>query len=270
MVGEASCARSCHHNAIATEWSEPQFVSETRGGGKAHLREAHGDVPLCMLQTHREKVQGANTQTAGLREGPRSAIVHVEEPTTLAWQPRWTWMLSTACSLSFAASLVEPSGCCVTWCRTGGEPPSLAELLGQDPRWFLGGDVLGSTVTSFLHPGSPSPKKKNHANEGQKCLFTDGGGRGSEDCTQRRLFQLSPVRHTAFDTKNHTNPIRVTNAWAKVSSKKHCPATPIQHCKRNQTTRHAISVSPEVVEEQVKKKKSQKQLPSVTTRHARH
>ena len=55
-------------------------------------------------------------------------------PTTLAWQRRWTRMLSTACSLSFAASLVEPSDNCVTWCRTGGEPPSLAELLGQDPR----------------------------------------------------------------------------------------------------------------------------------------
>ena len=52
-------------------------------------------------------------------------------PTTLAWQRRWTRMLSTACSLSFAASLVEPSDSCVTWCRTGGEPPSLAELLGQ-------------------------------------------------------------------------------------------------------------------------------------------
>ena len=55
-------------------------------------------------------------------------------PTTLAWQRRWTRMLSTACSLSFAASLVEPSDSCVTWCRTGGDPPSLAELLSQDPR----------------------------------------------------------------------------------------------------------------------------------------
>ena len=30
------------------------IVSETRGGGRAHLREAHSDVPLCLLQ-HIEK-----------------------------------------------------------------------------------------------------------------------------------------------------------------------------------------------------------------------
>ena len=30
------------------------IVSETRGGGRAHLREAHSDIPLCMLQ-HIEK-----------------------------------------------------------------------------------------------------------------------------------------------------------------------------------------------------------------------
>ena len=36
--------------------------------------------------------------------------------------------------LFFASSLVEPSGHCTTWCWIGGEPPSLAELLGQDLR----------------------------------------------------------------------------------------------------------------------------------------
>ena len=36
--------------------------------------------------------------------------------TALAWERRWTRMLSTACSLSFAASSVEPSGKCETWC----------------------------------------------------------------------------------------------------------------------------------------------------------
>ena len=54
--------------------------------------------------------------------------------TALAWERRWTRMLSTACSLSFAASLVEPSDKCETWCRTGREPPSLAELLECDGR----------------------------------------------------------------------------------------------------------------------------------------
>ena len=43
-------------------------------------------------------------------------------------------MLSTTCSLSFAASLVEPWDSCTTWCLTGGEAPPLAELFGQDPR----------------------------------------------------------------------------------------------------------------------------------------
>ena len=54
--------------------------------------------------------------------------------TALAWERRWTRMLSTVCSLSFAASLVEPSDTCETWCWTGGEPPPLADLLEQDPR----------------------------------------------------------------------------------------------------------------------------------------
>ena len=31
------------------------FVSETRGGGGAELREAHSDVPLCMLQHIEER-----------------------------------------------------------------------------------------------------------------------------------------------------------------------------------------------------------------------
>ena len=54
--------------------------------------------------------------------------------TALAWERRWTRMLSTVCSLSFAASLVEPSDTCASWCWTGGEPPPLADLLEQDPR----------------------------------------------------------------------------------------------------------------------------------------
>ena len=36
------------------------FVSETRGGGRAHLREAHCDDPLCMLQ-HIEKTSREQT-----------------------------------------------------------------------------------------------------------------------------------------------------------------------------------------------------------------
>ena len=55
----------------------------------------------------------------------REVPSHMRFPIALVWERRWTRMLSTACSLAFASSLVEPSD---------GEPPSLAELLGQDPR----------------------------------------------------------------------------------------------------------------------------------------
>ena len=51
----------------------------------------------------------------------REVPPHMRFPIALVWERRWTRMLSTACSLAFA-------------CWTGGEPPSLAELLGQDPR----------------------------------------------------------------------------------------------------------------------------------------
>ena len=54
--------------------------------------------------------------------------------TALPWERRWTRMLSTVYSLSFAASLVAPSDTCEVWCWTGGEPPPLADLLEQDPR----------------------------------------------------------------------------------------------------------------------------------------
>ena len=63
----------------------------------------------------------------------REVPSHVRFPVALVWERRWTRMLSTACSLAFASSLVEPCDKCATWCWTGGEPPSLAELLGQDP-----------------------------------------------------------------------------------------------------------------------------------------
>ena len=99
-----------------------------------------------------ERRSGAIHQTARLREGSRSAFAHVVAdhlgvatpldqdalhrvlPVVRGLSRRWTRMLSIACSLSFAASLVEPSDSCTTWCRTVGEAPPLAELFGQDPR----------------------------------------------------------------------------------------------------------------------------------------
>ena len=61
----------------------------------------------------------------------REVPSHVRFPSAFVWERRWTRMLSTACSLAFASSLVEPSDKCATWCWTGGGPPSLAELLGR-------------------------------------------------------------------------------------------------------------------------------------------
>ena len=51
----------------------------------------------------------------------------------LAWERRWTRMLGTACAVAFAESLVEPSER-ETWCQTGGDTPSFAELLSHEPR----------------------------------------------------------------------------------------------------------------------------------------
>ena len=63
---------------------------------------------------------------------------------------------------------------------------------------------------------------------------------------------LSAFSDTQRLMKNQTNPSSVMIAWAKVTSKKHCQAIPIQLYKRNQTTRNAISVCPKVAEEPVK------------------
>ena len=52
----------------------------------------------------------------------------------LAWGRRRTRMLSVACALAFAASLVEPASTCDSWCWAGGEPPSWADVLGHDQR----------------------------------------------------------------------------------------------------------------------------------------
>ena len=45
--------------------------------------------------------------------------------------------LATSCAVAFAASLVEPSKWCDTWCHTGGTAPGLADLLAQDSRQSL-------------------------------------------------------------------------------------------------------------------------------------
>ena len=50
----------------------------------------------------------------------------------LVWERRWTRMLSTVCTVSFAGSLVEPSHADV--CITEGDMPSLCEVLTHDPR----------------------------------------------------------------------------------------------------------------------------------------
>ena len=66
---------------------------------------------------------------AKAREAP-ALLFH---STALAWERRWTRMIGTACAVSFAESLVEPSES-LTWCHTGGDVPSLASLLSHDPR----------------------------------------------------------------------------------------------------------------------------------------
>ena len=48
-VGEAAVPGPVVTAQAQSETANP-FVSETRGGGRARLREVHSDVPLCMLQ----------------------------------------------------------------------------------------------------------------------------------------------------------------------------------------------------------------------------
>ena len=62
---------------------------------------------------------------AKAREAP-ALLFH---STALAWERRW----GTACAVSFAESLVEPSES-LTWCHTGGDVPSLASLQSHDLR----------------------------------------------------------------------------------------------------------------------------------------
>ena len=54
---------------------------------------------------------------ARARDVPR----HLSRPAEVTWERRWTRMLSTACAISFATSLVEPVEQCDLACRTGGQ-----------------------------------------------------------------------------------------------------------------------------------------------------
>ena len=63
----------------------------------------------------------------------REVPSYMTHQVALVWERRWTRMLSTACAVAFAASLVEPSQC-DDLCSTGGDAPSLAEVLMHDPR----------------------------------------------------------------------------------------------------------------------------------------
>ena len=67
---------------------------------------------------------------ARAREAPK----HLRRSTSLAWERRWTRMLSTVCAVAFAVSLVDPVKNCESARHTGGEPPLLADLLAEDPR----------------------------------------------------------------------------------------------------------------------------------------
>ena len=64
----------------------------------------------------------------------REVPAYMARCVSLAWERRWTRLLSTVCATSFAASLVEPVTQCDTVCCTGGATLFLADLLGQDPR----------------------------------------------------------------------------------------------------------------------------------------
>ena len=66
---------------------------------------------------------------AKAQEAPRFLTQQV----ALAWERRWTRMLSTVCAASFATSLVEPMSREVL-CQTGGDLPTTADVLFHDLR----------------------------------------------------------------------------------------------------------------------------------------
>ena len=66
---------------------------------------------------------------ARAREVPSS----MSHSAAIAWERRWTRMLSISCAVAFTASLVDPAEH-ESWWACGGEPPSPAELLAHDPR----------------------------------------------------------------------------------------------------------------------------------------
>ena len=62
----------------------------------------------------------------------REVPAFMNRSVALAWERRWTKMMSTVCAVSFAASIMEPSES-DAWCCMEGEAPSL-EVLMHDPR----------------------------------------------------------------------------------------------------------------------------------------
>ena len=69
-----------------------------------------------------ERGSSAHGSTARHRPCPR----YMTRQVSWAWERRWTRMLATTCAVAFAASLVEPSKWCDTWCHTGGTAPGSA------------------------------------------------------------------------------------------------------------------------------------------------
>ena len=121
--------------------------SSLTSAGEAHPNAADTDEAV-LLQARRDKettypelrAGRCKLVVLGIETGGRWAEEAREVPAymarcvSLAWERRWTRLLSTVCATSFAASLVKPVAQCDTVCCSGGATPFLADLLGQDPR----------------------------------------------------------------------------------------------------------------------------------------
>ena len=95
-----------------------------------------GDAGLSWWQLRRADVGARRRSTSCgscLAQRAQDVPHFMTHQAALVWERRWSRMLSTACALAFAASLVEPAQC-DHMCEAGGEPPSLAEVLLHDPR----------------------------------------------------------------------------------------------------------------------------------------
>ena len=118
-------------------------------------------------------------------------------------------MLGTACAVAFADSLVEPDER-ESWCQTGGDTPSLAELLSHEPRLLA--VMVGDRIATVVFSSSVSKKRLANLH-----LRTEHLGR-QHSGLRHRDGVLSAVTDRRLRTRNDTKMDLQLGAPSKVKS----------------------------------------------------